>query len=181
MSIETPLPYCEELTQHTAPAPARFAEDSRCSTQPRDHRILDHVAVRRPSPVQADAETPSNFRRTVSTPSDTSSRSSNKGGKNTVAGPMDAWLHTQTIDMQIMRAAKILASVDEQVSEAITSQIRELTRANAHQLSSALRKAQREAATLKQKLSCAETAILKIHVHARCRGSRRSSRTARQA
>ena len=38
-----------------------------------------------------------------------------------VLGPMDVWLHTKKADVQITRATEILASVDVEVSEAITA------------------------------------------------------------
>jgi hypothetical protein len=152
---------CEKLTQRTAPAPARFTDDSRYSTVPRDNRISDHVAMRRPSSFQDDVEeTPKAAK------SSALGQSSSRPSKS--AGPLDAWLHTATVDVHIARAAKVLSAVDEGVSDAITSQIQELSEVNA-QLSLKLRVARHEATTLKRKLTCAETAIRNLRMHVACK------------
>jgi hypothetical protein len=113
--------------------------------------------MRRPSSFQDDVEeTPKAAK------SSALGQSSSRPSK--AAGPLDAWLHTATVDVHIARAAKVLSAVDEGVSDAITSQIQELSEVNA-QLSLKLRVARHEATTLKRKLTCAETAIRNLRMH----------------
>ena len=131
------------LEPRTSREPERFAEDERYGATILDRRHSAHVAIRRPSSQPILHST-----------SATSTAAPISRTSTVTFGPMDAWLHTKKVDVQITRAAKILASVAAEVSDAITTQIREVTEANA-QLDSQLRRAQREASLLKHKLACA--------------------------